>query len=215
MSKLVFKEYYRNNLPHIQYEGVKIAVTFRLAFSLPQNILNILKREKDEYIRISSTLKETEKEACDIEFNRKYFENFDQFIDKYKNESCWLKLPKVADIVYKSLIFLNNRKYILHCFTIMPNHIHMIIEPLKNNERIFGLSEIMQSLKGYTAKKCNEILLRKGQFWQHGHYDHLIRDARDYNYQVYYLINNPVKAGLVNIWKDWEYTYVDQTFQFD
>lgn len=215
MSNLKFKEYYRNNLPHIQHGGVILAISYRLAFNLPQNILEKLKADKHEYERISSNLTGIEKEVYDSEFNRKYFEYFDEFIDKYNSNVNWLRISQVADIVYNSQLYFDNVKYKLHCFTIMPNHIHIILEPLWNNDNYYAIADIIHSLKGYTARKCNEVLMRKGQFWQHGHYDHIIKNAKDYNYQLHYVINNPVKAGLVSSWEKWKYTYVDPKIELD
>jgi len=34
----------------------------------------------------------------------------------------------------------------------------------------------MQSLKGYTAFKANQLLGCEGEFWAHESYDHWIRD---------------------------------------
>jgi len=211
MSKLEYKEFYRNNLPHYQPEGAIFAVSFRLAFNLPRSIIESLKVDKSEYERISSSLNSSEKDRYDLEFKRKYFNNFDNFLDKYHDSPDWLKNKETADCVQVSLIFLNQKKYMVHCYTIMPNHVHLIIEPVKKDNRYYAISEILQSLKGYTARECNKILNREGQFWQHGHYDHMIRDADDYNYQVEYVKNNPVKAGFVKTWEEWRYTYVRQS----
>ncbi|MCF7913419.1 MAG: hypothetical protein K9M99_12905, partial [Candidatus Cloacimonetes bacterium] len=92
--------------------------------------------------------------------------------------------------------------------------LHLILEPCMKDDRWLSIAEIMHSFKGYTANECNKILGRKGQFWQHGHYDHAIRDDKDYNYQVNYIKNNPVKAGLVEHWEDWDY-YVGQSSLID
>ena len=43
-------------------------------------------------------------------------------------------------------------------------------------------------------------------------YDHLIRDENDFYNCLQYVINNPVKAKLVNDWKEWKYTYVSEDF---
>jgi REP-associated tyrosine transposase len=211
MSKFDYKEFYRTNLPHYQPEGVIFAITFRLAFTLPQSILEKLKNEKLEYNRKSLLLTGNDKINYELEFNRKCFEDFDYFIDRYQSGRNWLSKSELAGIVYDSLLFLNHKKYILHCFTIMPNHVHLIIKPMKNNESYHAIADILRSLKGFTARQCNKILHQKGQFWQHGHYDHAIRNDNDYNYQVNYVKNNPVKAGLVKYWDDWDYTYINQT----
>jgi REP element-mobilizing transposase RayT len=63
-------------------------------------------------------------------------------------------------------------------------------------------------LKGYTARKANEILGRSGTFWEAESYDHQVRDQGEYLRIIKYVIENPVKACLVRNWRDWEWTWV-------
>ncbi|MDD3049913.1 MAG: transposase [Candidatus Cloacimonetes bacterium] len=213
MQNLEFREFYKRNLPHIQPEGGVFAITFRLAFTLPVNVVEELSDRRMEYARMASLLKGKDLELFDIEFRRKYYEHFDDFIGKHKTERDWLNQKELAVTVSQSIQYLDNLRFVLHSFCVMPNHVHMIIEPLKdkNGSKYFLLAAILKSIKQYTATECNKILNRSGQFWHHESYDHYIRDERDYFYQTEYLRNNPVKAGLVSNWEDWKYTYVTRT----
>ena len=65
----------------------------------------------------------------------------------------------------------------------------------------------MQSIKGYTARKANKVLGRSGSFWEHESYDRWARDAEELQRMVLYIANNPVKAGLVESWRDWPWSY--------
>ena len=69
------------------------------------------------------------------------------------------------------------------------------------------MSAIMQSLKGRTARQVNLLLGRSGDFWQHENYDHVVRDEAERQRIVTYILNNPVKANLVEHWQDWPWTY--------
>ena len=69
-----------------------------------------------------------------------------------------------------------------------------------------SLSKIMHSLKGRSARECNLILNRKGQFWEHESFDHVIR-AGKFDKTIRYVLNNPVKAGLVKHWREWPWNY--------
>ena len=99
----------------------------------------------------------------------------------------------------------------LHAFTIMPNHIHLLMT-IKNDH---SLSYLMQNHKRFTARKANQILNRRGQFWNHEYYDHYIRDYDQFYAIVFYIINNPVKAKLVTDWKDWKYTWLSEDLMND
>ena len=69
------------------------------------------------------------------------------------------------------------------------------------------LGVIMKSLKGYTAYEANRILGRKGEFWEAESYDHFVRDDAELARIINYVLNNPVKAGLVKDWRDWKWNW--------
>ncbi|NOX84683.1 MAG: hypothetical protein GXO86_01765, partial [Chlorobi bacterium] len=69
------------------------------------------------------------------------------------------------------------------------------------------LDKIMQLIKGGSSFEANRILGRTGTFWMKDSYDHYIRDERDWEEILEYIIYNPVSAGLVDDWKDWKYTF--------
>jgi len=84
----------------------------------------------------------------------------------------------------------------------MPDHFHMVA---KRKEE--PLSKVMHSLKGYSAKRVNTILVRSGPVWQRGYHDHAIRKDEDLNEIILYCLNNPVRAGLVANFHDYAYWY--------
>ena len=65
----------------------------------------------------------------------------------------------------------------------------------------------MQSIKRISAGDCNKVLGRKGKFWQEESYDRWVRNDRELYFVIRYVLLNPVKAGLVENWNDWKYTY--------
>ena len=69
------------------------------------------------------------------------------------------------------------------------------------------LDVIMHSLKSYTAQEANKLLKRRGTFWAAESYDHEVRDEAEYHRIVRYVINNPVKAGLVKEWREWPWSW--------
>ena len=93
-------------------------------------------------------------------------------------------------------------------YVIMPNHLHIVFTPLPKSDGSFhSMSAIMHSLKTYTAGKANVMLGREGEFWQHENYDHVVRDEAEWGRIINYVVRNPVAAGLVRDWKDWNCTY--------
>jgi REP element-mobilizing transposase RayT len=66
----------------------------------------------------------------------------------------------------------------------------------------------MQSLKRHTARQANIVLGRQGAFWQDESYDHVIRDNTEFLRISHYVLENPVKTGLVSNWDEWPWSYV-------
>jgi hypothetical protein len=40
----------------------------------------------------------------------------------------------------------------------------------------------------------------------------MVRDRNELGNIIDYILNNPVKAKLVNNWKEWNYTYIDENY---
>lgn len=228
------KTYYHRNLPHYQPLGYTYFVTFRLYDSLPIKVVEKLKTEYKIHLEtISAYSCESEKRNKYSEGKWNYFVKFDSNLDLYSNNN-WLKDERIAKLVYDSILYRDNKEYELIGFTIMPNHIHMVFslveqtncslykkttkliveqadctfENEKDKEQTdYSLYKVMQSLKWYTAKESNKILKRNGQFWQHESYDHVVRNEEELNRIIKYVLNNPVKAELVEKLEDWEWNY--------
>ena len=65
----------------------------------------------------------------------------------------------------------------------------------------------MQSLKRHTGRESNKIINRLGSFWHEESYDHIVRNERELININNYIMNNPVKAGLVSNADDWKNRY--------
>ncbi len=188
----------RRNLPHIQPENAIIFITYRLAFDLPKevlsNLLEIRKLYDSKIVKVNKLEKSKLKKIC----NKYLFEYEDNYLDKSINSPLWLQKYKIAQIVLNSLRFNEKNLYNLHFALIMPNHVHMLIKPLTNSSKPISIAKIMKDYKSFTANESNKILQRNGQFWHHKNYDLYIRDDEDFFRIKNYVLNNPVKARLVD-----------------
>lgn len=64
----------------------------------------------------------------------------------------------------------------------------------------------MHSIKRHTARQCNRLLNREGRFWQEESYDHCVRNEDELERIIYYVENNPVKAGLAASAALWQFS---------
>jgi REP element-mobilizing transposase RayT len=208
MSHFEYQPAYRRNLPHIQPPGATFFVTFRLAGSLPQNVLSRWRQERKWLEHLAGT-NVSHYERIKEDFERAWFAKFELLLDGAIEGPVWLSDERVALQVAEGLHYRHGKVYRLDAFTIMANHVHTVIKPLPsdNEGEYHSLAAIMQSLKGYTAFKANRLLGREGEFWAHESYDHWIRDDVEWQRTVAYILNNPLKAGYVEHWQDWKWSY--------
>lgn len=209
MSHFDYQPSYRRNLPHIQPPGATLFITFRLAGSLPQNVIAQWQKERQWLLHLAKT-NPSHHEKVKVDFERAWFAKFERILDDAGVGPVWLRDERVAAIVDESLHYRDGKVYRLDAFSIMANHVHAVIKPLPTVEGevvYHALSSIMQSLKGYTSFKCNRLLGLEGEFWAHESYDHWIRDDDEWQRIVAYVLNNPLKAGYVKHWQDWKWNY--------
>ena len=90
-------------------------------------------------------------------------------------------------------------RFIVDAAVVMPDHLHFVGQLCDGT-----LSKSVHSLKSYTAN----ILSKAGvesPVWQDGYHDHGLRDDEDYRVKVRYVLQNPVRAGLVGKVEDYPY----------
>ena len=208
-----YKEFYRRHLPHWQPAGATYFVTFRLADSIPYSVIKLMRAERDlEESRMNKINLEGLPNQSFLEEER-FFRKLDSVLDNSNTGPHWLNQPEIANIVGDALHYRHKRFFDLFAYCIMPNHVHVVFKPLKKDDReYYKLNRIMQSLKRYTAQQANRVLGLEGTFWQAESYDHVIRDIDELNRIIYYVITNPLKAGLVKKWEDWRWTFVRDEF---
>jgi REP element-mobilizing transposase RayT len=182
-------------LPHWTKDTSIYSVTFRLADSLPKAVVEAWAAEREIIIQ---TAKQMNRPLTQDEEKRLQF-LFSEKVDSYMDAghgACHMKKPAVAQIVTNTLRHFDGQRYRLLAWCVMPNHVHVVFEPLPDCD----LSNILHSWKSFSANLANSTLKRKGEFWQPEYFDHLIRDEADLSHSIEYVLGNPEKAGLKN-WK--------------
>ena len=88
-------------------------------------------------------------------------------------------------------------------FAVMPNHVHGIIMIHDENRRSGSkpdptkkhpLSEIVRAFKTYSSRNINVLRHTPSSVvWQHGYYEHVIRDELDFREIGEYILSNSAK----------------------
>ena len=91
----------------------------------------------------------------------------------------------------------------------MPDHAHMVLTPGidEKRQRVIPLFEIMKAIKGASAHKINEHLCRHGTVWQEESFDRVLRSSEDNYAKVLYVLENPVRRGLVSDWQEYRWVW--------
>ncbi len=184
----------RRHLPHLYFNEGIYFVTYRLADSLPSKKYELTNNVSRQW---------------DFQKFKEHFNDYDLLLDKASFGSNYLRIKNIADICASSILHYNNSELKVICYCVMSNHIHLLFKLMPENR---GISKLMQSIKGYSSRECNKELKRKGTFWQNESYDRWLRDENEYRYTINYILNNPVKAGIITDWKDWKYTWYNKEF---
>jgi thiamine-phosphate pyrophosphorylase len=98
----------------------------------------------------------------------------------------------------------HQRFYKLVAGMVMPDHVHLILQPRDGIE----LSRIMKGTKGASARLLNQARNGGGQVWQDESSDRIIRDQKELDEKLHYMLYNPVRKGLVEdpwSWEGWVY----------
>ena len=136
--------------------------------------------------------------------HKRYFAKYDLALHQNK-KNLHLENNEIAELVAEAMKFYHKEDYYLISYCIMPNHVHFVFYYKNSTKRT--ISQIMQSIKGYTGYKANQIIGKTGKFWQHKSFDHIIRNNKELDNIISYVKLNPVEARLVDNWEKWKYTY--------
>ena len=145
-------------------------ITFRLADSLPKNVLTEIMATTDDATRRN---------------------RLEAMIDSGLGR-CLLHDANIAALVQTALQHFDGTRYRLLAWVIMPNHVHAMIEQIEG----FPMGGIVQGWKSFTSKAINKLQGTAGAVWAADYFDRFIRDEAHYLATLRYIEHNPIAAGL-------------------
>ena len=121
--------------------------------------------------------------------------------------------PAARDLVMDAILFWQNKRYVLFAACVMPDHFHMLIQPLPKPRaegdavEFWPLTEILHSIKSWTAHEINKLEGEQGSLWQKEWFDRYARGDRDLEEKYSYILNNPQAEGLVEHAEDYPWCW--------
>jgi REP element-mobilizing transposase RayT len=178
----------RRHLPHWQFDGGLYFITWRLADSLPQALLRRWREEKNAWLRLHPRPWDAE---TTIAYQRAFPRRMEDWLDAGYG-SCVLRNRDCAECLAEALHHFDGERYDLVSFVIMPNHVHVLAQ-LRGVHR---LERTVATWKGYSARRINEKLGRRGALWQQEVRDTCIRSLEHLARAAVYIRQNSLRARL-------------------
>jgi REP element-mobilizing transposase RayT len=120
--------------------------------------------------------------------------------------------PEARDAILHHCLYDNGKRYDLHAAVVMPDHLHLLLLPLRDEKGWpYSLPTILKLIKGTSARSVNKLLRSGGPVWQEESLDHVLRSQESFEEKLEYLRQNPVRRGLVKRPEDYKWLWVEQT----
>lgn len=214
----------RRRLPHREQPGCTYFVTWRLADSVPADLIQQWKTER-------SVFHHTHPKPWSEETWREYSRNFERRLERWSDEghgACHFRHENLRKVVCTSFRHFDQQRYDLVSYVVMPNHVHVLLRPyagtpaesvgeipasasLRSQNRAepflhpCSLAGILKAWKGFTAREINRALGRAGTLWMDESFDHAVRSEAQWLKFRDYIRDNPKNAGLrENEWSWWD-----------
>jgi putative transposase len=120
--------------------------------------------------------------------------------------------PEAKDAILLHCLHDHNKRYELRAAVVMPDHVHLLLSPLRDEKGWpYSLPTILKLLKGTSARSVNKLLTSGGPVWQEESFDHVLRSQESFEEKLKYLRQNPVRRGLVKKPEDYKWLWVEPT----
>jgi RecG-like helicase/REP element-mobilizing transposase RayT len=107
-------------------------------------------------------------------------------------------MPEARTIVLNAWRHFHDKRYELFALCVMPDHVHALFQPWpkdrddEEDKGVFwSLTELLRSLKSFTAREINRTQGTKGAVWEKETFDRFIRSDRDLEEKFHYILRNP------------------------
>ena len=138
----------RGYLPHLESQNPIYFATFRLADSLPREILDQLQAERQAIENATRAGVTVSADQTRILKLRATIQKAEQFLDG-GHGNCFMLDPRIAQIVAGAIQFFDGKHYRLLAWCVMPNHVHVVFTPLGDRK----LETVLHSWKSFPRSR--------------------------------------------------------------
>lgn len=190
---------WRGKLPHREQPEVCYFVTFMARDAVPKAARERWERKRKIWLRGHGYSPDLSREEL-LEllppekrrsFERMLSADYQRTLDGGSGE-CLLAKSNLRRHVVEALVYHADRTCHMADYVVMPNHVHMLLQPFADE----SLKKILGSIRSYSAREMNKELGRKGPFWAREPFDHMVRSRHHFQRYQQYIRANPRRAKL-------------------
>lgn len=87
-----------------------------------------------------------------------------------------------------------------YCF--MPDHVHLAVEGIRDDSDLRRFVKMGKQRVAYALWRDHKLT----NVWQEGYHDWVVRPDQEVTRVIEYVLNNPVRAGLVSKWDEYPFS---------
>ena len=123
-----------------------------------------------------------------------------------------LQSERMAELLCETMFrYSKQGRYLLHEFILMPDHVHLLLTPVRN----IALERAMQFIKGGFSHEAGKLLNSRKCIWEKSFTNHRIRNLDDYESHRRYIHLNPVRKFLCSTPEKYSFSSANPRFQLD
>ena len=112
-----------------------------------------------------------------------------------------LTQPPLAEILARSFPAASAKSPArLYVWCVMPDHVHALVAPRSGGR----VARWVQAFKSLVTLEARRVGISSP--WQRSYHDHVLRREEAIAQAARYVLDNPVRAGLVTRWQDWPHS---------
>ncbi|MBY0495918.1 MAG: transposase [Cyanobacteria bacterium] len=111
-----------------------------------------------------------------------------------KRSPVFLDIELGRYIVAQLLIFAEQFGFEVIAYCVMPDHIHVLLAGQRDDSFLLPFLKRYKQATGYNWKHERN---HRSRLWQEGYYDRILRDHDPTEGVIRYILENPVRAGII------------------
>ena len=186
-------------LPHKEQQQICYFVTFMTKDAMPRAARERWQKRRRDWLMMHGFSPDLSREQLLEELSASHIRSFERMFSAAYQKAldggsgeCLLARPDLRQHVIGAIGYHANQTCHLADGVVMPNHVHLLLQPFVGRT----LKSILGSIRKYSAGNINTDLGRSGAFWAREPFDHMVRSRRYFERYRQYIRANPKRAKL-------------------